>query len=106
MKYLNFFYIVLIGLLPVDCITGQDDNIIIYPDGPKPGDQPILFAKGPVSIDGKNTHACTFSPDGRMLIFSRYPDGKYMFFTRLNFSGNTGYVYWVSTNFVNIIKQK
>jgi hypothetical protein len=76
MKYLNFFYIVLIGLLPVDCITGQDDNKIIYPDGPEPGDQPVLFAKGTVSVDGKNTHACTFSPDGKMLIFSRYPDRK------------------------------
>ena len=39
-----------------------------------PGDEPRVFAPGRVSVDGKNTHAVRFSPDGRLLIFSRYPD--------------------------------
>lgn len=39
-----------------------------------PGDEPQEFAKGIVSVDGKNTHALRFSPDGSFLIFSRYPD--------------------------------
>jgi hypothetical protein len=40
-----------------------------------PGDEPQIFGSGVVSVDSKNTHALHFSPDGRMLIFSRYPDG-------------------------------
>lgn len=39
-----------------------------------PGDEPVVFARGVVSVEGRNTHALAFSPDGRMLIFSRYPD--------------------------------
>jgi probable HAF family extracellular repeat protein len=39
-----------------------------------PGDEPQVFGRGVVSVEGKNTHALQFSPDGRMLIFSRYPD--------------------------------
>lgn len=40
-----------------------------------PGDEPVVFGKGTVSVDGKNTHAVQFSPDGKLLVFSRYPDG-------------------------------
>ena len=40
-----------------------------------PGDEPVVFGQGVVSVEGRNTHALHFSPDGRMLIFSRYPDG-------------------------------
>jgi hypothetical protein len=32
------------------------------------------------------------------------PDGKYMFFTKLNFNPQCGYVYWVSTDFINRLK--
>jgi hypothetical protein len=39
-----------------------------------PGDEPQVFGRGAVSVDGRNTHALQFSPDGRMLIFSCYPD--------------------------------
>jgi len=39
-----------------------------------PGDEPQVFGKGTVSVDDKNTHALRFSPDGQMLVFSRYPD--------------------------------
>jgi uncharacterized protein (TIGR02145 family) len=39
-----------------------------------PGDEPQVFGRGVVSVEGKNTHALQFSPDGRMLVFSRYPD--------------------------------
>ncbi len=76
MKHLNFILIVLITLMPMNYAIGQENQKIIYPDNPEPGDEPVLFAKGSLSVDGKNTHACTFSPDGRMLLFSRYPDGK------------------------------
>ncbi|HEY4788558.1 MAG TPA: VCBS repeat-containing protein [Bacteroidales bacterium] len=42
----------------------------------KPDTIPLIFGKGVVSIDGENTHACSFSPDGKLLIFSRYPEKK------------------------------
>jgi len=32
------------------------------------------------------------------------PDGKYMFFTKLTYSGNTGNVYWVSTDFIDSLR--
>lgn len=41
-----------------------------------PGDTPEIFLPEIVSVKGKNTHACTFSPDGKQLYFSRYPDRK------------------------------
>lgn len=46
-----------------------------YLDQTPPGDEPQVFAKGSVSVDGKNTHALQFAPDGSFLVFSRYPDG-------------------------------
>jgi Tol biopolymer transport system component len=76
MKYLRISQIVFTSLLLNGWLMGQDAHKINYPDGPGPGNEPIVFAKGTVSVDGKNTHACTFSPDGKMLIFSRYPDRK------------------------------
>jgi hypothetical protein len=39
-----------------------------------PGEDPQVFAEGTVSVYGKNTHALLFSHDGRLLVFSRYPD--------------------------------
>lgn len=47
-----------------------------YLNETKPGNTPLIFGKGKISVEGKNTHACSFSPDGKMLIFSRYPDRK------------------------------
>ncbi len=38
------------------------------------GDTAKIFAPGVVSVENKNTHALSFSPDGKILIFSRYPD--------------------------------
>jgi len=32
------------------------------------------------------------------------PDGKYMFFTRMNFSTYTGFIYWVSTKIIDSLK--
>ncbi len=75
MRYILLLFLIYAGIISTDCF-GQHIQPIIYPGGPEPGDEPILFAKGTVSVDGKNTHACTFSPDGKMLIFSRYPDRK------------------------------
>lgn len=74
MKYQNILTIFFAGFILLNAIAGQENQRIIYPDESLPGNQPLLFAKGTVSVDGKNTHACTFSPDGRMLVFSRYPD--------------------------------
>jgi Tol biopolymer transport system component len=46
-----------------------------------PGDVPVVFAPGIVSIPGKNTAALTFSPDGRQCIFyiEAYPNSYAMF---------------------------
>ncbi|MDA3838769.1 MAG: VCBS repeat-containing protein, partial [Candidatus Delongbacteria bacterium] len=33
-----------------------------YLNETEPGDMPVLFGKDIVSVEGKNTHACTFSP--------------------------------------------
>lgn len=46
-----------------------------YPDTIKPGNIPLLFAPGTISVNGLNTHACVFSPRGDQIFFSRYPDG-------------------------------
>jgi hypothetical protein len=57
--------------------TGKTHGYLInYLNEKEPGDIPLVFARGTVSVEGKNTHRCTFSPDGHMLIFSRYPDRK------------------------------
>ena len=47
-----------------------------YMNETKPGNTPQVFAKDKISIEGKNTHACSFSPDGRLFVFSRYPEKK------------------------------
>jgi Tol biopolymer transport system component len=67
--------IIISVLLSITC-HGQITFTCNYLNEPEPGDEPLIFGKGTVSIDGKNTHACTFSPDGKMLLFSRYPDRK------------------------------
>ena len=43
---------------------------------PVPGDEPERFAPGIISVKNKNSHALNFSPDGRTMVFSRYPDRK------------------------------
>ncbi len=58
---------------PCTALTAFSCN---YLNEPKPGNIPVIFGKGIVSVEGENTHACTFSPDGNMLIFSRYPEKK------------------------------
>lgn len=64
-----------ISMLSIIC-NGQTPFICNYLNEPAPGKTPVLFGKGVVSVEGENTHACTFSPDGNMLIFSRYPERK------------------------------
>jgi hypothetical protein len=49
-----------------------------------PGDTPEIFLPGLVSVDGKNSHALNFSPDGKTLIFSRYPDRKSYISTKID----------------------
>jgi hypothetical protein len=49
-----------------------------------PGDTPVVFAPGIVSIDNKNSHALVVSPDGKMIIFSRYPDNTSYILTKEN----------------------
>lgn len=53
-----------------------DSNTFIcdYLNETQPENEPEIFAKGIISVDNKNTHALMFSPDGKMVIFSRYPD--------------------------------
>ena len=62
--------------LNITLSTAQTPFACNFLNESKPGKTPVIFGKGTVSVEGKNTHACTFSPDGRMLIFSRYPDRK------------------------------
>jgi hypothetical protein len=56
-------------------IAADSNSLVCDYPGQTPGKAPQIFGKGTVSVDGRNTHAVRFSPDGRMLIFSRYPDG-------------------------------
>jgi len=72
---LKHYLFIAITALSVAC-SGQIPFACNYLNEPKPSKTPILFGKGVVSVEGENTHACTFSPDGNMLIFSRYPEGK------------------------------
>lgn len=64
------------GRSPLDGapVTPRESFDCDYLGEAPPGDEPKLFAPGRVSVDGKNTHALAFSPDGTSLIFSRYPD--------------------------------
>ncbi|MFH0735854.1 MAG: T9SS type A sorting domain-containing protein [bacterium] len=55
-------------------ILSQELTYDYYGQTP-PGDNPVIFAPGIVSINNKNSHALVVSPDGNMIIFSRYPDG-------------------------------
>lgn len=55
-------------------VDRQEAFVCDYLNETPPGDEPVVFGRGVVSVEGRNTHALAFSPDGRMLIFSRYPD--------------------------------
>lgn len=73
------------GSAPVE-VWLNGGNPISYLDSAVPGDTPMVFARGNISLDGVNTHTLSFSPTGRQLIFSRYPQAKsYM----MEFSGQT-----------------
>jgi hypothetical protein len=52
----------------------SQENSLPYLGQTPPGDKPELFAPGIVSVEGKNSHALAVSPDGKTIIFSRYPD--------------------------------
>jgi hypothetical protein len=41
-----------------------------------PGNTPLLFGSGTVSVKNENTHSVSFYPDGKSLFFSRYPERK------------------------------
>ena len=60
-------------LIVASCAKSQDASWQYLFENP-PGDIPQIFGKGVVSVDEKNSHALVFSPDGRTIIFSRYPD--------------------------------
>jgi Tol biopolymer transport system component len=49
-----------------------------------PGNAPVVFSPGTVSVAGKNTHAVAISPDEKTIIFSRYPDGTSYIMTYAN----------------------
>jgi hypothetical protein len=68
--------ICILGLVGVFSTTAQGAAPFVcdYLGETPPGDEPKVFAPGRVSVEGKNTHAVRFSPDGKLLIFSRYPD--------------------------------
>lgn len=60
---------------PAATAPGRAALVCDYLGESPPGAEPQVFGRGVVSIEGKNTHALQFSPDGRVLVFSRYPDG-------------------------------
>ena len=66
-----------------------------YLGQPLPGDIPVVFAPGIISVDSTIEHG---SPS-----FS--PDGKYLFFTRGVFPGNED-VMWVSAKIIDRIRKK
>ncbi len=49
-----------------------------------PGSVPVVFAPGVISVEGKNDHTLSFSPDGQEVYFTRDPDGVTMFMRREN----------------------
>jgi len=49
---------------------------LLYLNQTVPGNIPELFSPNLISVDDKNTHALNFHPEGRALIFSRFPEGK------------------------------
>jgi hypothetical protein len=56
--------------------------------------------------DPKNLGKTINSGANAILCPTVSPDGKYLFFTKLNLTTQTGYVYWVSTNFIDVLKIK
>ncbi len=52
----------------------SQNNPIPYLGQTPPGDTPQIFAPGIVSVEDKNSHALAIAPDGKTIIFSRYPD--------------------------------
>jgi hypothetical protein len=88
----NFKYsiFIIVSLFATTC-TGQVTFSCNYLNEPEPGNTPLIFGKGIVSVEGENTHACIFSPDGSILIFSRYPERKsyIMTFSKGQWTGPT-----------------
>ena len=71
----KYSVLIAFSMLSMAC-NSQTTFTCNYMNDSKPGNTPVIFGKGIVSVDGENTHACTFSPDGKMLLFSRYPEKK------------------------------
>ncbi len=57
----------------ISCSISQNESWE-YLNEPPPGDIPKIFGRGIISVDNKNSHALVISPDGKTIIFSRYPD--------------------------------
>ena len=70
LKYL----LIVILLITWSTLAYSEDQSWKYLGQETPGNTPVVFGQGDVSIAGKNTHAVTISHDGKTIIFSRYPD--------------------------------
>ncbi len=57
--------------LPAQHTATRGGIVFDYLGQTPPGDEPEVFAKGTVSVDGKNTHAVQFSPDGKRFHYLR-----------------------------------
>lgn len=64
--------------------VSKDSNSFDYLGQTPPGDEPVIFAPGLISVKDKNSHALVMSPDGNMIIFSRYPDRTSYVLTKEN----------------------
>lgn len=51
-----------------------------------PGNEPVVFAPGIVSVDNADAVGCTFSPDGKEFYFSRRTNGRGNFHADVMFS--------------------
>ena len=76
------FVVLLIGINQT--VIYPQDAVFDYLGQTPPGDKPVVFAPGVVSVDNKNSHALVVSPNGNMIIFSRYPDKTSYILTKEN----------------------
>jgi hypothetical protein len=73
--YMRYFRIILIVIVfNVHGLTLSQKLDGDYLGQTPPGDTPEIFAPGIISVQGNNTHTCSFSPDRQELFFTRDPE--------------------------------
>jgi len=67
-------FITFLQIFLVNHISAQLSGKQLYNGQEFPGRTPAIFAQGIISVENVNTHALVYSPDYKMILFSRYPD--------------------------------